>query len=618
MRRVALALLISQVGFWGLLASLEYLAQPARGDQAHEVELRLPANDAAPGETRQLVMLDEPAYKARDSARRPHGIFVYRFDLTTPEPMALYVSFTRRIVEYRVNGHILRPELGDETWGTISGFEPTVIAIPARFLQSGENELHIKVVGGSLKILPMFALGGIDEMFEVHAWGKLFTVDLVYVSIGVMAFVSLLICFMGAQAENPQRLWMLVFLMAVWSFRNACFLGLDSYVPVALNDEFHYGTTFTFLAVILGFTVVWLNMSSRFLGVIAVVWAISIGVLFAPWDTRMEEFQRAYFMETLLTIVSCGLAMGLLIFRLRKEGGFVETCIFTISFMTILVDALDDRFWLQIHWPAELYLTFYVGPLGGLLLALGMAANLARQSLRAQQLTKNLNAELTQRLREREVELESVYEEREKLRAQQAVDSERERIVRDMHDGLSGQLTGLLAISENETVERAEISDGIRHGIRDLRLIVQSLDGASDNLVHALGTFRARVQRELQAAGISLIWNISNDVRGLVVKPDALLNIHRFLQEAINNAMRHSHADCVEVDIGVLGERLVLSVADSGQGLAGVVVSAAEGMGLNNMELRARRLGGTLEKVANCDLGGAMLRLDAPLSEIRA
>ena len=100
----------------------------------------------------------------------------------------------------------------------------------------------------------------------------------------------------------------------------------------------------------------------------------------------------------------------------------------------------------------------------------------------------------------------------------------------------------------------------------------------------------------------------SPDLPGLY--PAATLAIFRILQEAVNNAMRHSGSKVVEVASGrspLPGHRARLVVRDFG---AGGAIAGRVGHGMDSMRRRARALGAALE--IESDEQGTRVTLDLP------
>ena len=145
--------------------------------------------------------------------------------------------------------------------------------------------------------------------------------------------------------------------------------------------------------------------------------------------------------------------------------------------------------------------------------------------------------------------------------------------------------------------------------MEELRLIVDSLDTAGDDLGLALGAFRTRMAPRLRAAGITLAWHIDEAAVSPALSASAILDVYRIMQEACANMLRHAAADRFSVALRSTpsGGR-VLELADNGRGL--VEADRTAGRGLSNMRTRAARLGGRLSLG---DAGpGVGLRLELP------
>ena len=202
---------------------------------------------------------------------------------------------------------------------------------------------------------------------------------------------------------------------------------------------------------------------------------------------------------------------------------------------------------------------------------------------------------------------------RERAHEQQAaVQVERMRLMRDLHDGIAGQLVSIISLSEQEGGDvRAEIADASNRALTDLRLVVVSMEDVGDDLGMTLVAFRERLEPQLRRCGVRLDWKVRAlpDLPGLY--PSATLAIFRVLQEAVNNAMRHSGSDVVEVTsskspLPGCGTRLV--VRDFGRGGA---ASRGSGHGMDNMRRRAASLGATL--AVEDDAPGTRVIVDLPV-----
>src|SRR5262249_61535248 len=76
-------------------------------------------------------------------------------------------------------------------------------------------------------------------------------------------------------------------------------------------------------------------------------------------------------------------------------------------------------------------------------------------------------------------------------------------------------------------------------------------------------------------------------------------NLYRIVEEALNNVRLHSGAARVDVQLGVVDDRMSLVVRDNGRGLLGSDGSRRPGMGVMGMRERAVLLGGELDVTSN-------------------
>lgn len=198
------------------------------------------------------------------------------------------------------------------------------------------------------------------------------------------------------------------------------------------------------------------------------------------------------------------------------------------------------------------------------------------------------------RLEEQEAELTRLHAEAQARMAQLTLDEERRRLMRDLHDGVSGHLVSIIALSERERVHPKDIEGAARAALEDLRLVIDSLDLEDGDLRLALAGFRERLAPQLRRLGVGLAWSMEAlpEVGG--VAPTYALTILRILQEAITNALKHGPAGRIEVR-GTRGQggAAVLTVTNDRKGEERAQASVT-GRGLDNMRRRARELGGDI------------------------
>lgn len=210
--------------------------------------------------------------------------------------------------------------------------------------------------------------------------------------------------------------------------------------------------------------------------------------------------------------------------------------------------------------------------------------------------TRLLNRELEGRVQEKHEELLANFERVRQLERERAVTAERQRIMREVHDGMGAQLVSALAMVEGGQSSNAEISDVLRSSIDDMRLVVESLDPDVDDLAMLLGMIRGRIEPRLRRRGLRFDWRVTDLPRVERFGPPQFLNVLRIFQEAVTNTVKHARASVVTVTTGVWPEEgeprgVLLELCDDGVGLPPDVPA---GRGLRNMVRRAWDVGADL------------------------
>ena len=169
---------------------------------------------------------------------------------------------------------------------------------------------------------------------------------------------------------------------------------------------------------------------------------------------------------------------------------------------------------------------------------------------------------------------------------------ERQRLTRDMHDGLGSALAASLVAVERGDVQPARLAASLRECIDDLRTVLDSLDPMEHDLVALLATLRHRMERRLEAAGIRSVWRMAELPPLEWLGPSEALHVMRIVQEVLNNAIRHSHATSIRFATEALAGTVEVEIADNGIGFDRAALRA--GRGLGHLEQRAAALGAGL------------------------
>lgn len=224
--------------------------------------------------------------------------------------------------------------------------------------------------------------------------------------------------------------------------------------------------------------------------------------------------------------------------------------------------------------------------------------------------TVALNLDLERRVAEKGLELERNYARLNALGRDRAIAEERARLMRDVHDGVGGQLVSTLAIVETGTAGTDAVAESIRAALEDLRLVIDSLDPSEDDLLAVLASVRSRLEPRLARHGLRFAWQVTDLPAVQGFGPAMALQAMRIVQEAVTNVVKHATARTVTVRTGTTdGTRpgVFIEVADDG---IGIPPNAPRGRGLTNMTKRATNLGGTI--AIRSDAAGTNVRLWLP------
>ena len=226
----------------------------------------------------------------------------------------------------------------------------------------------------------------------------------------------------------------------------------------------------------------------------------------------------------------------------------------------------------------------------------------------------NERRSILEALRTKISEQELLLDEKSRVIAQEmrkrAILEERQRFTRDIHDGIGGQLLALLLRVRSKKVDITTVEAEIQAGINDLRLVVDSMDHTGDSLEMALATFKSRTTRLLDATDITLKWLQAPDLEYSMSSTTDILNLYRFMQEAISNTIRHSEADRVTIRIEDGNKQFSVKVQDDGIGMN--LDKNAAGKGIGNLNQRAQLLGGSVDFSDGLDGTGVTVHLTIP------
>jgi len=230
---------------------------------------------------------------------------------------------------------------------------------------------------------------------------------------------------------------------------------------------------------------------------------------------------------------------------------------------------------------------------------------------------KNLRNIIAQTKEKETLKAQNQLQEYEKeIAVYKAQQEERQRISADMHDELGSGMTAIRLMSEiarnkmkeNTPVEIEKISSSADDVLNKMNAIIWSMNSGNDTLDNLISYIRSYAIEYLDNTPVQCKVNAPEHIPGKELSGDKRRNIFLCVKETLNNALKHSEASLIIIDIRV-NHRLIINIADNGKGID-MQQLRQFGNGLKNIAHRMESIGGTY-KIENRN--GTVTTLELPI-----
>ncbi|HYL81691.1 MAG TPA: GAF domain-containing sensor histidine kinase, partial [Candidatus Acidoferrum sp.] len=185
---------------------------------------------------------------------------------------------------------------------------------------------------------------------------------------------------------------------------------------------------------------------------------------------------------------------------------------------------------------------------------------------------------------------------------------ERERLAREMHDGLAQALGFLsLKLALAERMAEGVAAEPMRKELAEMRKVTsvayeeirQAIFGLRTMVSRGLGlvpTLSEYLHEFSQQSGIQVQLLVSEEAGHLRFAPEVEVQLIRIVQEALNNVRKHSGARTARIRLWQETDDVSVAIEDDGVGFdpAGAPIDGRRHYGLSSMRERAESVGGTL------------------------
>jgi signal transduction histidine kinase len=523
----------------------------------------------------------------------------YRFDIVLPEPpreaQAIYLPALGDNAAVYLNGRLIGQSGRFTTPVARFDRRPFLVSAPTPLWNPGRDRLFVLVKTETPRrgFLPVAYLAAEDAMTSAFQLRTLLRVTLLQVAAAATAMLGLVMILLGVNRRRESAYgWFAAACLAWAAFQVA---GLQVVPPLAAPA--------------------WDGLLSVLFMLAAALLLVAVRRLVSIAPSRGERW-LALAPLAALGATAAAAAAALQPAGIAAEVGNGGALLLLLGAAFVLLRcasrASGKAFWLQAAGVVLATLAAHdlIGVFGlfapqrGDLVAFGLlplivvaGSTLLSRFVDTLNAAELLNVDLEALVRVKTRELEAQFERVRQLERAQVIAGERERLMRDMHDGVGGSLVSLLAMIENNRSKPPDLAAAVRSALDDLRLMIDSLEPVDDDLNAVLAMLRDRLAPRLRAAGVELRGELDDLPTIAQLSPARVLNLLRLLQEAVTNALKHGAARTITLtasaDTTSAAETVRIEIHDDGRGFDPKLAPA--GRGLKNMARRAAEAGATFQ-----------------------
>ena len=294
-----------------------------------------------------------------------------------------------------------------------------------------------------------------------------------------------------------------------------------------------------------------------FLAVLLVVPLAGIAAMLAESDLPLR-----------LAHLSVGLIWSVVVIRLAAgalRSPTSERVLLLLTLSACLVAGVRDM--IAGRWDASLYdesaWVKSIAPLIGLVVIWIVSMRFRRASAQVVE----LNATLERRVRDKERELRLSFARLSAVQRSRAVVAERERILRDMHDGAGANLATAVRQLESGRAAPADVAALLRESLDQLKLSIDVMNIPRGDVNALLASLRYRLQPRIEAAGLVLHWDVEPLLPWDVQADGAMHHLQFLLFEAFSNALQHARAGSLRLSAHMDAATILITLRDDGCGI---------------------------------------------------
>ncbi len=492
--------------------------------------------------------------------------------------------------------------------------EPLLFSFSSALLHQGSNQIDIRVKAAFFEqgLFDRFYLAPVEQLKAAYHWKHFLRVDFIQWITMAMYLMGLLVFVFWLARPQDNVYGLFAVELFFWATHNLNLFVTEIPVSVCTWEAMNMST--------LGWTVIAMVMfNHRYVGAgntkvekfMLSFGVLGIGIFFLPDIGSILHIGYTIWDSFVMIFGVYAIYYLLHTYRQKKDQ---DVYLILLAGIPILVFGFHDILLINNFIDRRDGMTMQYSVIPSVLL---FSWFLIRRFVQSINKAEHLAATLERRVAKKQQALQTQYEQLNLLENQRVLAEERERIMRDMHDGIGGQLVSVITLLRdyNDDVFN-RVREKVQHSLADLRFVIDSLDPLLNDLPTLLGMMRMRLLDQLDVAEIELEWAVTELPELGELSPRRSLHIMRIVQEAITNTIKHSAATKMRLATGVINTgdpgdenyNIFIDIIDFGKGMDEVSEKPDyQGRGIVNMHYRARQLGATLNIDSSVD--GTCVRL---------
>ena len=222
---------------------------------------------------------------------------------------------------------------------------------------------------------------------------------------------------------------------------------------------------------------------------------------------------------------------------------------------------------------------------------------------------------------EQKLQQELLLEEEKRTKAiLETEENERQRLARELHDGVGQLLSAAkLNLSSLTTTDTSEIQT-LRNSMEIIDESIKEIRNISHNMVPDVlqkAGLKLAIEHfisKLNPAKETKIHFECNNFDENSLNDSGKLMLYRIIQESVNNALKYANAKLISIQLSADESEISLMIQDNGKGFDTEEIKRKNGIGMRNIQLRSDYLNGKLD-IESSPKNGTTIIVEIPLSK---